>query len=163
MATESKNGGFLNLPAYGAKVRRDGEMVQIFDALRGRWVKLTPEEWVRQHFVHYLTEGLGYPSAMMANEVALEVNGTRRRCDSVVYERGSLRPLMIVEYKAPEVRLTQRVFDQICRYNMTLEVEHLIVSNGLRHFCCRVDLKEGSYAFMERIPRYEELCWEGGL
>ena len=107
MATESKNKGFLNLPAYGAKVRRDGEMVQIFDALRGRWVRLTPEEWVRQHFVHYLAEGLGYPSAMMANEVALEVNGTKRRCDSVVYERGSLRPLMIVEYKAPTVEITR--------------------------------------------------------
>lgn len=157
MASESRNTGFLNLPAFDAKVRKEGGMVQIFDALRGRWVKLTPEEWVRQHFVRHLIDALGYPSAMMANEVALEVNGTKRRCDSVVYERGSLRPLMIVEYKAPEVKVTQRVFDQICRYNMTLEVEYLVVSNGLRHFCCKVDISKGSYVFLERIPRYDEL------
>lgn len=157
MAPQQKNENQLNLPAFEAKVRKENGKIQILDVLRHKFVKLTPEEWVRQCFVHHMISNLGYPASMMANEVALEMNGTRKRCDSVVYERGTLRPLMIVEYKAPEVRITQKVFDQICRYNMTMEVENLVVSNGLKHYCCKINLKDGSYAFLNRIPRYEEL------
>lgn len=157
MAPQTKKDSFLNLPAFNAKTRKEDGMVQIFDMLRRKYVKLTPEELVRQCFTHHLTDNLGYPAMLMANEVALEVNGTKRRCDSVVYERGTLKPLMIIEYKAPEVKITQRVFNQICIYNMTMEVEHLIVSNGRQHYCCKINLKDGTYAFLKNIPRYEEL------
>jgi D-alanyl-D-alanine carboxypeptidase/D-alanyl-D-alanine carboxypeptidase (penicillin-binding protein 5/6) len=89
--------------------------------------------------------------------VAVTLNGMSRRCDTVVYQQEGLRPLMIVEYKAPHVEITQKVFDQICRYNMVLEVDFLVVSNGLRHYCCQVDAKNGSYAFLEDIPDYDTL------
>ena len=92
----------------------------------------------------------------MANEVQLKLNGMSRRCDTVVYDR-TLRPRVIVEYKAPSVSITQKVFEQICRYNMVLEVDFLVVSNGLRHYCCQVDAKNGSYAFLEDIPDYDTL------
>ncbi len=146
----------LNLPTFDAKIdTRDGKSV-IFDVIRQRYVALTPEEWVRQHFVHFLTEHKGYPRTLLANEVQVALNGTRKRCDTVLYGR-DLRARMIVEYKAPEVEITQAVFDQVMRYNMVLRVDYLVVSNGLRHYCCRMDYATGTYRFLREIPRYEEL------
>lgn len=132
-------------------------MVKILDILRQKFVALTPEEWVRQHFVHFLIEQKGYSKTLMANEVAVTLNGMSRRCDTVVYRQEGMKPLMIVEYKRPDVEITQRVFEQICRYNMVLEVEWLVVSNGLKHYCCQVDIKNGGYAFMKDIPSYGEI------
>ena len=146
----------LNLPTFNAKIdTRDGKSV-IFDVIRRRYVALTPEEWVRQHFVHFLTEHKGYPPSLLANEVQVTLNGTRKRCDTVLFGR-NLRARMIVEYKAPEVEITQAVFDQVTRYNMVLRVDYLVVSNGLRHYCCRMDYAHGTYRFLHEIPRYEEL------
>lgn len=146
----------LNLPAFEPKIAvRDGRRV-IFDPIRRRYVALTPEEWVRQHFVHFLTEHKGYPRALMANEVQVRLNGTRRRCDTVLYRR-DLSARMIVEYKAPDVPITQAVFDQITRYNMVLRVDYLIVSNGLRHYCCRMDYENSRYTFLPDVPSYGEL------
>lgn len=146
----------LNLPAFEAKIAvRNGKRV-IFDTIRRRYVALTPEEWVRQHFVHFLIEHKGYPQPLMANEVQVQLNGTRKRCDTVLYRR-DLSARMIVEYKAPEVEITQAVFDQITRYNMVLRVDYLIVSNGLRHYCCRMDYEKGSYTFLPDIPCYQDL------
>ena len=117
----------LNLPAFDAKIAaRNGKNV-IFDIIRRRYVALTPEEWVRQHFVHFLLAHKGYPQALMANEVQVQLNGTKKRCDTVLYRR-DLTARMIVEYKAPEIEITQKVFDQITRYNMVLKVDYLIVS-----------------------------------
>lgn len=132
-------------------------MVKILDVLRQKFVALTPEEWVRQHFVHFLIEQKGYSPTLMANEVAVTLNGMSRRCDTVVYQQEGMKPLMIVEYKRPDVEITQRVFEQISRYNMVLEVEWLVVSNGLKHYCCHVDIKNGGYAFMKDIPSYGEI------
>lgn len=144
----------LNLPKYEAKViRKDGNPF-IFDAVRRQYVALTPEEWVRQHFVHFLIHHKGYPQALMANEVQLKLNGMSRRCDTVIYNR-ALQPRIIVEYKAPTVSITQKVFDQICRYNMVLQVDYLIVSNGLAHYCCKVDNVNKTYTFLQEIPAYE--------
>ena len=151
----------LNLPRYEIRVERRAGRLTIFDILRRRHVALTPEEWVRQHFVHFLKDRHGYPAALMANEVAVTLNGMSRRCDTVVYDKKGLKPLMIVEYKAPAVGITQRVFNQICRYNMVLEVEYLIVSNGLKHYCCRVNLEDGSYEFLPSVPSYEEISSRG--
>lgn len=146
----------LNLPSYPINLqRREGKNV-IFDSLRKKFVALTPEEWVRQHFVHYLTDVKGYPQGLLANEVQLDLNGTKKRCDTVLFGK-DLSARMIVEYKAPHVEITQAVFDQITRYNMVLKVEYLIVSNGLQHYCCRIDYTTMRYTFLPDIPAYHEL------
>ena len=146
----------LNLPKYETKIcERDGKL-QIFDPLRKCHVALTPEEWVRQHFVNFLIESRGFPVALMANEVAITVNGMKRRCDTGVYDR-QLQPRVIVEYKAPTVKITKEVFAQISRYNLTLKVDYLIVSNGLQHYCCRMDYPNNSYSFMQEIPEYTKI------
>lgn len=144
----------LNIPPAGVSVRPSGDGYEIFDPLRQRWVDLTPEEWVRQHFAAWLISDKGFPRSLMANEVGITLNGMRRRCDTLVYDR-YLRPAVVVEYKAPAVNITQRVFDQIARYNMVLRARVLIVSNGLTHYCCRYS-GEG-YAFMSRIPEFAEV------
>ena len=146
----------LNLPPFDRKLmQRDGKSL-ILDVIRRQYVALTPEEWVRQHFVHYLITHKGYPQSLMANEVQLKLNGMSRRCDTVVYDR-TLMPRVIVEYKAPKVNITQKVFDQICRYNMVLHVDYLIVTNGITHYCCRVDNESRSYTFLCEVPTYNEL------
>lgn len=146
----------LNLPAFDAKIAmRDGKR-SIFDVVRRRYVALTPEEWVRQHFTNYLLMHKGYPSGLLANEIQINLNGTKKRCDTVLYNR-NLTAKMIVEYKAPDVVITQAVFDQITRYNMVLRVEYLIVTNGINHYCCRIDYATNSYAFLPEIPDYASL------
>jgi hypothetical protein len=146
----------LNLPSYPAKIlKRNGKNV-IFDPLRQKYVALTPEEWVRQHFVHLLTDFKGYPKGLLANEIQLDLNGTKKRCDTVLFNR-DLSARMIVEYKAPNIEITQAVFDQITRYNMVLKVEYLIVSNGMRHYCCKIDYNTMQYTFLPDIPSYTEL------
>lgn len=146
----------LNLPPFDAKIAvKDGKNT-IFDVIRRRYVALTPEEWVRQHFVHFLLEHKGYPQALMANEVQVELNGMKKRCDTVLYER-DLTARMIVEYKAPEVGITQKVFNQITRYNIVLKVDYLIVTNGLQHYCCRMNYEQGNYTFLQDIPDYQSL------
>lgn len=147
----------LNLPPCPEmQLRHVDGAVQVYDSLRRKWLVVTPEEWVRQHFVRYLCSALGYPPALIANEISLRLNSTLRRCDTVVFSR-TLRPLAIVEYKAPTVAITQKVFDQIARYNIVLEAPCLIVSNGLHHYCCRFDKAKGTYAFLREVPSYEEL------
>ena len=143
----------LNLPTYNIKVRENKGRRQIYDFLRRKYVALTPEEWVRQHFVHYLAEHLGYPKGLMGNEIALRVGEKRLRCDTVVYDR-SLRPVMIVEYKSPEVELTQGVLDQALAYNALLRVDYIVVSNGRQHVCCRLDNEKKEYSFLGNIPDY---------
>lgn len=143
----------LNLPQYEIKIGGDDNRRTIFDMLRRKYVALTPEEWVRQHFIHYLTEHKGYPAALLANEVELRVGEKRLRCDSVLYGK-ALRPRMIIEYKAPTIQLKQKVFDQISAYNLLLHVDYLIVSNGIDHYCCRMDYANKRYSFMEEIPDY---------
>lgn len=146
----------LNLPTFAAKVKeKDGKHV-IFDPVRRKFVALTPEEWVRQHFVNYLISDKGYPKELLANEVPLKLNGTSKRCDTVAYNC-FLTPLMIVEYKAPHIEITSSVFDQIVRYNMVLHVRYLAVSNGISHFCCKIDYENLTYSFLEGIPEYDVL------
>ena len=146
----------LNLPKYGIKIKNDKGHQSIFDVLRRKYVALTPEEWVRQHFVHFLIEHKGYPKALMANEIQLAIGNKKLRCDSVLYDR-TLRPRMIIEYKAPTVNITQKVFDQITIYNMLLHVDYLVVSNGIKHYCCRMDYANQKYLFLENIPDYQNL------
>ena len=146
----------LNLPSYPAKILKRNGKNMIFDPLRQKYVALTPEEWVRQHFVHLLTDFKGYPKGLLANEIQLDLNGTKKRCDTVLFNK-DLSARMIVEYKAPNIEITQAVFDQITRYNMVLKVEYLIVSNGMRHYCCKIDYNTMQYTFLPDIPSYTEL------
>ncbi len=147
----------LNLPTAQLQLSRSdkGDIV-VFDPLRKKNVILTPEEWVRQNFVSYLTNNLGYPQSLMANETAITLNDTRRRCDTVVYDLHA-KPMVIVEYKAPEINITQEVFDQIVRYNMVLHARCLIVSNGLSHYCCIIDYNNLTYKFLKEVPTFAQL------
>lgn len=146
----------LNLPDYDFRLRRDNDGVKIFDRLRRKFVMLTPEEWVRQHFIEFLISEKGYPASLMANEVGITLNGTRRRCDSVMFDRNG-RVVLIIEYKAPGVKLSQLTFDQIVRYNMVLHADLLMVSNGLNHYCCRIDYDSATYSFLKELPDYKDL------
>ena len=146
----------LNLPSYEIKLQqRDGKQF-IFDFLRRKYVALTPEEWVRQHFTHYLIEQKGYPHGLMTNEVELRIGEKKLRCDTLLYNR-DMRPRMILEYKAPHIQLQQRVFTQISAYNMLLHVDYLVVSNGMDHYCCKMDYEHQRYDFLRDIPNYDEL------
>ena len=149
----------LNLPPFEIKLRGTKAQPQIFDILRKKYIALTPEEWVRQHFVHFLAEHKGYPAALMANEIQLKVGEKTLRADSVLYSR-DLKPRMIIEYKAPHIPITQKVFDQISIYNMLLHVDYLVVSNGLQHYICKMDYNDKKYLFLEDIPDYKELLTE---
>lgn len=148
----------LNLPNYEKRLRLNpsNQLEEIWDNQRRKWVRLTPEEWVRQHFVHFLIEHLQYPSGHLGNEIAIKVGQLERRCDSVIFgEDGN--PLMIVEYKATTVTLDQHVFDQISRYNITLQVDWLIVSNGRQHYCCHFNRESNRWEFLREIPSYPDL------
>lgn len=146
----------LNLPPFDIKLSTRAGRPMVLDDLRRKYVALTPEEWVRQHFVHFLTGHKGYPKAYLANEVELKVGDKRLRCDSVLYNN-VLRPRMIIEYKAPTVKIRQAVFDQITAYNFLLKVDYLVVSNGLQHFCCKMDYSGNRYIFLDGIPDYSDL------
>lgn len=146
----------LNLPPHNHKIIQSGQGNKIFDPLRGKYVALTPEEWVRQNFTAYLINNLSFPASLMGNEIALTLNGTSRRCDTVVFNRKG-QPLVIIEYKAPSISVTQKTFDQIVRYNMVLKARYLIVSNGLTHYCCAIDYDKHNYRFLPDIPTYREL------
>lgn len=146
----------LNLPQAPLKIADRNGKKYIFDILRKKYISLTPEEWVRQHFVHFLIGHLGYPPGLLANEVSISLNGTSKRCDTVLYSQ-SLSPRMIVEYKAPDVKITSGVFEQISRYNIVLRVDYLIVTNGITHYCCKVDYSTGSCRYLSSIPSYTDL------
>lgn len=145
----------LNLPSFSFKIKTEGAKPQIFDEFRKKWVSLTPEEWVRQHVLQYLFQEKKFPAGLTAVETGIELNGLKRRCD-VVYYQSNGKPLMIVECKAPEVQITQTVFDQILRYNLSLEVPYLMVTNGLSHFYAKIS--EGNKPFFLReIPEFSEM------
>jgi type I site-specific restriction endonuclease len=146
----------LNLPAYHPKVSREGNRLFIYDPLRRKKVALTPEEWVRQHFVNYLVTERHYPAERIANEVAINLEQLSRRCDTVIYDRW-LAPLAIVEYKAPQVPVTQKVFQQIARYNCALRVRCLMVTNGMEHYACLVNCSTAACTRLKEIPACEDL------
>jgi type I site-specific restriction-modification system R (restriction) subunit len=146
----------LNLPHYKFKIKKEEEKQLIFDLLRKKYVKLTPEEWVRQNFIQFLLTEKSYPAALIAIEKELKINGMKKRCDAVVYNIDA-EPIMIIEFKAPEVNINQKVFDQVAVYNTKLKVEYLIVSNGLQHHACRINLEDAKYEFFMDVPTYSEL------
>jgi hypothetical protein len=146
----------LNLPEYQFNIKKKDNGFVILDSLRKRWITLTPEEWVRQNFVRFLIEEKEFPPSLMNNEISIIQNGIKRRCDTLVADREGA-PLVIVEYKAPSIAVSQKTFDQIVRYNMVLKAKFLIVSNGMNHYCCKIDYDNNSYSFLEEIPCYSQL------
>ncbi len=146
----------INLPSYDAKVRLYDGQQQIFDPVRQKYVALTPEEWVRQHFINYLTTEKKYPTGLISVEMLVEINGMQQRADIVVYGRNS-QPAMIVECKAPSVKLTNKAYSQAARYNLALRAQILVVTNGISHFCSRIDLEHKSFTPLSDIPFYSEI------
>lgn len=147
----------LNLPAFECRVRTSASgQEEIFDGQRNKYVRLTPEEWVRQHFVNYLINVCEFPKGRIGNEVAIKVGLTEKRCDSVVFDETG-KAKIIVEYKASSVQLTRKVFDQISRYNLALQVDYLIISNGLTTYCCCLNRSLGRFEFLPSIPKYSDL------
>ena len=146
----------LNLPPYSTNIVTHDGQEMIFDVLRRIFVALTPEEWVRQHFIHFLINNKHYPNTLLANEVSITLNGMTRRCDSVLYGK-DLTPRMIIEYKAPTVKINQKVFSQINAYNAVLRVPYIIASNGITHYCCKLNQGGNAYEFLDEIPNYETL------
>ncbi len=144
----------LNLPEYTFRYRELNNKTEIFDIVRKKFVALAPEEWVRQHFLHFLINEKNVPVSLIAVEQALKVYKRKKRSDIIIY-RNTGEPLAVVECKAPEVKISQDAFDQIVRYNMTLKVSCLIVTNGIQHYCCMIDYNDLSYKFLDDIPSYE--------
>ena len=144
----------LNLPEYEIKVSERGGKRLIFDFLRRKYVALTPEEWVRQHFTHYLVAHKGYPKGLLVNETQLKIGDKSLRCDTVLYNK-VMQPRMIIEYKAPTIQIQQKTFDQIAAYNLLLHADYLVISNGMQHYCCQMDYEQRSYRFLTDIPDYE--------
>jgi Type I restriction enzyme R protein N terminus (HSDR_N) len=146
----------LNLPAYDFQYRGDGESRLVLDVYRKRFVKLTPEEEVRQRFARYLVEEKAFPATLLMTEYSLKLNKLVRRCDILVHKPAG-RPAVLVECKAPEVAISQATFDQVARYNMVFNVSYLMITNGLKHYCCKVDFKKQKVNFLTDIPTYEEI------
>jgi len=146
----------LNFPIYNFRFKNSENKVSIFDEIRKKFIILTPEEWVRQHVVHYLMNEKKYPKSLINVEKVLTVNGLRKRYDVVVFNSdGSIH--ILVECKAPEVRISQATFDQIARYNMTMKARFLKVTNGLSHYYCQMDFKNEKYEFLTGLPDYKEI------
>ncbi len=149
----------LNLPSYSFKISGREQNEMIFDSIRRKYVKLTPEEWVRQNFVQYLINEGKYPAGLMGIEVMFSLNRLKRRVDILIHNRAG-KPVMIVECKEPETKIDDKVFDQIVCYNMGLRVPYIIVTNGLYHYACKIDHENKKYEFLLVIPLYEDLLTE---
>ena len=143
----------LNLPNAELKIKLVEETTQVFDEVRKKYFKLTPEEWVRQNFIHYLNKEKNYPFGLMGVEKMVKYNSLKTRADILIYNREGM-PSVIVECKAPNVEITQDAFNQIAKYNYKLRVKYLVVTNGLKHFCCDMDYENNKITFLEEIPEY---------
>jgi type I site-specific restriction endonuclease len=151
----------LNLPGATLRIRNKGKKKEVFDSVRKKFIALTPEEWVRQHFIHYLADHRNVPRSLIAVEATLQVHRLRKRSDIVVYGKDGT-PCLIVECKSPEVAVTQAVFDQVAIYNMSLKVPYLVVTNGMEHFACLIDHGTGKIVFLKEIPVFEDLMKRQG-
>jgi type I site-specific restriction endonuclease len=144
----------LNFPHYDFRLREKDSRPEIFDDVRKSWVTLTPEEWVRQHVMKWIIEEKKYPASLLAVEKSITVNGLTKRCDIVAFDKTGL-PVLIIECKAHDVEISQPVFDQAARYNLTLNVNLFLLTNGMNHFCCRADHENKSYLFLKELPGFQ--------
>jgi type I site-specific restriction endonuclease len=143
----------LNLPNAALKTKLVEGTTQVFDVVRKKYFKLTPEEWVRQNFIHYLNIEKNYPMGLMGVEKMIKYNNLQTRADIILYNKEG-NPTMIVECKAPDVKITQDTFNQIAKYNFKLKVKFLVVTNGMQHFCCEMDYEKNINCFLEEVPAF---------
>jgi len=146
----------LNLPNYPFQIKEEDKKTKIFDEIRGGFFVLTPEEWVRQHLVKYLIDKKAYPKSLIALEKGLKLHGMQKRMDVLVYSRSGT-PVLMVECKAPNIKIDQSVFEQIGRYNIRMKLPYLLISNGLEHYCAKIDFQTSKIEFLQDIPTYEAL------
>jgi len=146
----------LRLPEYNFRIINQNNKPYIFDRHRKKFVSLTQEEWVRQNFIEYMIEEKKYPASLISIEKQLVINGLKKRYDAVVFNREA-KPIVIIEFKAPTVEIKQKTFDQAAVYNSKLQVGFFIISNGISHFCCRIDFVNQKYHFLEEIPCFDDL------
>jgi hypothetical protein len=144
----------LNLPTYSVKVKKSEGKVWIFDASRRKYVVCTPEEWVRQHFINYLIQDHRYPKSLFRIEGSLGYNKLQKRSDILVHDRLG-KPWMLIECKSPTIKLSQRAFNQVAIYNMTIGAKYLAVTNGMVHFCCTAPKPGQEGMFLDEFPQFE--------
>ena len=146
----------LHFPNYNFRFKNNENKVSIFDEIRKKFIILTPEEWVRQHVVQFLMLEKKYPKSLINVEKVLKINDLRKRYDVVVFNPdGSIH--ILVECKAPEIKISQNTFDQIARYNLTLKATYLMVTNGLNHYFCQMDFENEKYHFLQDLPEYNTI------
>ncbi len=144
----------LNFPAYSFRFKNNENKVAIFDEIRKKFIILTPEEWVRQHVVQYLLAEKKFPKSLLNVEKLLKINDLKKRYDVVIFNSdGTI--FLLVECKAPEVKISQATFDQIARYNMTMKAKYLMVTNGLNHYFCQMDFENEKYVFLKELPLFD--------
>jgi len=146
----------LNLPSYKFTTKIEKDKIYIFDNQRKKYVRLNPEEWVRQNFIKFLIEEKSYHAGLIAIETQIIINGIRKRCDAIVYTQDK-KPLIIIEFKSPEVEITQTTFDQVAVYNYKLNVDRFILSNGIQHYYCALDINNKKYQITSNIPDYKDI------
>ena len=146
----------LNLPEYKFRITKREGKEYIFDIIRKKFVSLTPEEWVRQNFLRYMIEELHFPVSLVSMESHMKWNQMQKRTD-ILFHGAAGRPVLLVECKAPKVKITQDTFDQAAVYNLKLKVEYLVVTNGLSHYCCQIDHENKKFCFLKSIPEYTEI------
>lgn len=143
----------LNLPEFDFRISEENGLTRIFDKFRRKWVALTPEEWVRQHMLRYMADFKNYPPTLMAVEKRVDVNGLPQRFDLLIYNRRG-QPLLIAEFKSPDIKIDQSAFDQLIRYNNSLMAPLALVSNGMNHFICKLDFENKSAVYLPEIPDF---------
>jgi hypothetical protein len=144
----------LNLPSFEYKIREINGKTEIFDIIRKKFIILTPEEWVRQHFINLLIHHYKYPKSLLKVESGLKYNQLQKRSDIVVYDRtGNI--FLIVECKSTDVKISQNTFEQVARYNFSLKARHIAITNGLQNFCCKVDHEKDQYEYLKDIPLFK--------
>ncbi len=144
----------LNLPQYPLRIKHSADKQLVFDQIRKKHIILTPEEWVRQHFVNYLIHDLQYPKSLVKIESGLTVNKMGKRTDILVYNH-DIEPHLLVECKAAQVNLNHETLEQLATYNRTIKAKYLVLTNGLKHYCCGMDYDLGSYQFQSTIPQFK--------
>lgn len=146
----------LNLPTYSFKIKSEDNRKYIFDEIRRKYILITPEEWVRQNFIMYIIKEKNYPQQLISVEMEFKINKLSKRCDIVVFNKEG-KPNLIIECKSPAVTINQGAFDQITNYNISFNVDYLIITNGLKHYCCKFIPKDKRFSFIEEIPEYSTL------
>ncbi len=146
----------LNLPTFKFSIKEIDGKKMIFDTIRKKMVALTPEEWVRQNFLSYLIECKDFPASLIAVETKVNINGLAQRADIVSFNK-QRKPVFVVECKAPHIKITNQVFDQVARYNIRLKTRLICVTNGINHYCALLNQDGRQYNFLEDIPSYKQL------